>query len=128
MSIDLSELVAMDRAALAKRWQQMFDHPAPTKCRVEFLRQALGWQMQAAVFGGLSASDRRRLLRGTSSAAPKLATGSHLIRVWQGDTHQVTVLEDGYWYAGKRWRSLSSIAKAITGTSWSGPVFFGIKP
>lgn len=128
MSVDLSELMTMDRAALAERWRQVFGHPAPAKCRAEFLRQALGWQMQAAVLGGLSASDRRRLLRGTPSAVPKPATGSHLIRVWQGDTHQVTVLEDGYWYAGKRWRSLSAIAKAITGTPWSGPVFFGIKP
>ena len=128
MSVDLSELLMMDRAALAERWQQKFGQPAPERCRAEFLRQALGWQMQAAVLGGLSASDRRRLLRGTPSNAPKLATDSHLIRVWQGDTHQVTVLEDGYWYAGKRWRSLSAIAKAITGTAWSGPVFFGIKP
>ncbi len=127
MSVDLSALMAMDRAALTARWLHIFGHPAPAKCRVEFLRQALGWQMQAAAFGGLSASDRRRLLRVTPSSSPKLATGSHLIRVWQGDTHQVTVLEDGYWYAGKRWRSLSAIAKAITGTAWSGPVFFGIK-
>ncbi|MRS98909.1 DUF2924 domain-containing protein [Ralstonia pickettii] len=127
MSVDLSALMTMDRAALAERWRQAFGRPAPAKCRAEFLRQALGWQMQAAVFGGLSASDRRRLLRSTPPAVPKLATGSHLIRVWQGDTHQVTVLEDGYWYADKRWRSLSAIAKAITGTAWSGPAFFGIK-
>jgi hypothetical protein len=128
MNIDLSELMVMDRAALAERWQQVFGHPAPARCRAEFLRQALGWQMQVAALGGLAPSDRRRLLRAAPSATPKLATGSHLIRVWQGDTHQVTVLEDGYWYAGKRWRSLSAIAKAITGTAWSGPVFFGIKP
>jgi hypothetical protein len=50
-----------------------------------------------------------------------------LIRVWQGETHQVIVLEDGYLYADKKWRSLSAIAKAITGTHWSGPVFFGLK-
>lgn len=94
--------MAMDRAVLAERWRQVFGHPAPAKCRAEFLRQALGWQMQADIHGGLSAVDRHRLLRGTSSAAPKLATGSHLIQVWQGETHQVTVLEEGYWYAGNR--------------------------
>jgi hypothetical protein len=126
MSIDLSELMSMDRTALADRWHQVFGHPAPVRCRIEFLRQAIGWQLQADLEGALSATDRRRLLRGTPSVAP-LVTGSHLIRVWRGDTHQVTVLEKGYLYAGRYWTSLSAIARAITGTAWSGPVFFGIK-
>ncbi|WP_411431087.1 MULTISPECIES: DUF2924 domain-containing protein [Ralstonia] len=72
---DLSELMAMDRTVLAERWRQVFGHPAPAKCRAEFLRQALGWQMQADIHGGLSAVDRRRLLRGTSSAAPEAGDG-----------------------------------------------------
>jgi hypothetical protein len=80
--------------------------------------------MQAAEFGGLTATERRQIRSGVSSLVYK---GSRLIRVWQGETYQVTVLADGYLYADKKWRSLSAIAKAITGTSWSGPVFFGLK-
>ncbi|WP_435626293.1 DUF2924 domain-containing protein [Candidatus Ferrigenium straubiae] len=68
--------------------------------------------------------DLRQLRKGPSQ---KLAVGSRLIRVWQGETHQVMVLENGYSYAGKQWKSLSAIARAITGTPWSGPVFFGVK-
>jgi hypothetical protein len=83
--------------------------------------------MQAAKSGGLTATERRQLRLGIPSYTSQVHRGSHLIRVWQGETHQVTVLEDGYLYADKKWRSLSAIAKAITGTRWSGPVFFGLK-
>lgn len=102
----------------------VFGHEAPTKCREDLLRQAIGWQLQAAAQAGLSATDRRRLHQGSS---PSLAAGSHLIRVWRGETHQVMVLDNGFTYAGQHWRSLTAIARAITGTAWSGPVFFGLK-
>lgn len=123
--MELSELLALDRPALLQHWQVVFGHPPPNKCRPDLLRQVLGWQLQAERFGGLSASDRRRLA-GMVQAHP-LAPGARLIRVWQGETHQVTVMENGFQYAGQNWRSLSAIARAITGTAWSGPVFFGIK-
>jgi hypothetical protein len=83
--------------------------------------------MQAAKSGGLTAAERRQLISGMPSCSSQVHPGSRLIRVWRGETHQVTVLEDGYLYADKKWRSLSAIAKAITGTRWSGPVFFGLK-
>jgi hypothetical protein len=120
----LAELVNMDREALAQRWQEVFGHPAPLKCRAELLRQALAWQCQAARHGDLTGAERRQL-RGNGS--PSLSPGSRLIRVWQGDTHQVSVLDEGFLYSGKRYQSLSAIARAITGTPWSGPVFFGLK-
>jgi len=123
----LADLVALDRDALVIRWRQEFGHPAPARCRIEILRQIIGWQMQATALGGLSASDRRRLRQITPTGPQMLLSGSRLIRVWQGETHQVTVLEEGFAYAGRNWRSLSAIARAITGTAWSGPVFFGLK-
>jgi hypothetical protein len=70
----------------------------------------------------------------TVSKRPNSATnmartksGTRLIRSWQGKTHTVTVEESGYQYEGRRYRSLSEIARQITGTQWSGPLFFGLK-
>ena len=115
---------------LVSEWQSTFQCPAPVGAHASLLKQAIGWHNQAKRLGGLTAKEQKLLL-GNSGLTPtsvaKVSTGSHLIRVWQGETHQVTVLEVGYMFAGRQWRSLSAIAKYITGTPWSGPVFFGIK-
>jgi hypothetical protein len=124
---DLAELMGLNRSALIQQWQKIFGDPAPGWIQENLLREAIGWQMQAAKSGGLTATERRQLRSGIPSYSSQVYPGSRLIRVWQGETHQVTVLEDGYLYADKKWRSLSAIAKAITGTPWSGPVFFGLK-
>jgi Protein of unknown function (DUF2924) len=124
---DLAELMGLNRNALIQQWQKIFGGPAPGWIQENLLREAIGWQMQAAKSGGLTAAERRQLRSGIPSCSSQVYPGSRLIRVWQGETHQVTVLEDGYLYADKKWRSLSAIAKAITGTPWSGPVFFGLK-
>ena len=78
---------------------------------------------------GQAAKSRKtvRALSKTASGAVALSPGTRLLREWQGRTHHVTVVPDGFEYAGKVWRSLSAIAKSITGTAWSGPVFFGLK-
>jgi hypothetical protein len=124
---DLAELMGLNRNALLQRWQEIFGGHAPGWIQENLLREAIGWQMQAAKLGGLTAAERRQLRSVIPSYSSQVFPGSRLIRVWQGETHQVTVLEDGYLYADKKWRSLSAIAKAITGTPWSGPVFFGLK-
>jgi hypothetical protein len=121
---ELTELMGLNRDALIREWQKIFGYPAPGWIQEDLLRQAIGWQFQKAKFGGLMAAERRQI---RSSVPSQVYKGSRLIRVWQGETHQVIVLEDGYLYAEKKWRSLSAIAKAITGTHWSGPVFFGLK-
>lgn len=125
MNPALKDLTAMSRADLVKAWETRFGHPAPLKAREEILRQTLAWQIQEQAHGGLRMEDKRRLKR--SNASTPLTTGSQLIRVWQDQTYQVTVLADGFQFQGKHWKSLSAIAKAITGTPWSGPVFFGLK-
>lgn len=88
------------------------------------IQRTLGWHVQVQAYGGLDGEMRRKLRR--ISPGLKLATGTRLIRVWQGVSHQVTVLDTGFAYEGKTWRSLSAIARAITGTSWNGKVFFGV--
>ena len=116
-----------DRAALTLEWQNQFGCPAPLGCYVNFLHQAIGWQAQVKKHGGLSAAERKRLLGGSAPSAPSPTIGARLIRVWQGETHQVSIVKEGYLYKDQHWKSLSAIAKAITGTPWSGPVFFGLK-
>lgn len=122
--LSLSELDTLDRTALLARWQRAFGHAPPRHIRSDLMRRALGWHLQIQLHGGWDSALLRRLRR----AAPpiRLAPGTRLIRVWQGISHQVTVLEQGYIYQGTTWRSLSAIARAITGTAWNGRVFFGI--
>ena len=67
-----------------------------------------------------------RLTSVTRKARTALAPGSRLVREWQGRPHTIEVLEDGFLYVGRRYRSLSEIARAITGARWSGPRFFGL--
>ena len=130
---DLQELEAMDRIALTQKWKSLFGFPAPRYAGESLLRGAIAWKIQTDALGGLSLIEQRQLaLRpsapSTSSrATPFISSSSRLIRVWKNQTHQVTVLETGYLYEARVWKSLSSIAKHITGTPWSGPVFFGLK-
>lgn len=129
----LTELVALDRPALAKRWELAFETKAPRGCQATLLRQALAWhlQMQAlkAKEGARAANRSAQRLRQAASApsSGKLMPGTRLLREWQGQTHHVTVVEGGFAYDGRTWRSLTAIARAITGTPWSGPLFFGLR-
>lgn len=117
--------ITPDKAILLKEWQKLFGKPPPTACHPSFLEKALAWQHQNIEQGGLSAAERRQLLG--ESTTENTNVGTRLVRVWQDETHQVTVMADGYLYKDQHWKSLSAIARAITGTPWSGPVFFGVK-
>jgi hypothetical protein len=133
----LKALPEMDRNALCKHWQERFNKPAPDGVRKELLVRMLAYRVQEQAFGGLSVRSRRRLdeMAAAISNDPKTAVanmvrtkpGTQLIRSWQGKTHTVTIQESGYQYDGRRYRSLSEIARHITGTQWSGPLFFGLK-
>ncbi|MBU3590440.1 DUF2924 domain-containing protein [Polynucleobacter sp. 78F-HAINBA] len=127
MQAQLEELKILNRDQLAKRWQECFGVPAPNLTRSTLLRQAIAWHLQTQALGGLSLAERRQIQSGITRPSTQPSIGTRLIRVWQDQTHQITVLEDGYLYQDKRWKSLSAIAKYITGTPWSGPVFFGLK-
>jgi hypothetical protein len=101
------------------------------------LIQGIGYRMQENAHGGLRPATHRQLARVTEAAAaghevlvtPKRSPrpGTMLVREWHGVTHQVTVLDDGVLYAERRFRSLSEVARLITGCRWSGPLFFGLR-
>ena len=125
----LAELAQLDRPALGQRWEVAFDVPAPRGCQATLLRQALAWhlQMQAQGKAGMRRSRKAVQSLSRTPGSVTLSPGTRLMREWQGQTHHVTVAADGFEYDGKTWRSLSAIARSITGTPWSGPVFFGVK-
>ena len=127
MQAQLAALMQLNRVELAKRWQQCFGVSAPHLCRTPLMRQAIAWHLQTQELGGLSLLEKRQLQSDAITPSNKPSNGSRLVRVWQGKTHQVTVLENGYLYEDRIWKSLSAIARHITGTPWSGPVFFGLK-
>ena len=123
----LLEVETLSRSELVVRWQACFGVSAPHLCRCALLRQAISWHLQTQALGGLSPLEKRQFKMGTPLPTGQLSVGARLIRVWQGKTHQVMVLSDGYQYDNQTWKSLSAIARHITGTPWSGPVFFGLK-
>jgi hypothetical protein len=124
----LAELARLDRPALGQRWAAVFEVPAPRGCQAPLLRQALAWQLQVQALGRTGPRRSRKAVRSLSvSPGSVLSPGTRLMREWQGQTHHVTVVAGGFEYDGKVWRSLSAIARSITGTAWSGPVFFGVK-
>jgi hypothetical protein len=139
--MDVSEILKtlpeMSKADLCQRWQECFSKPAPEGIRKELMVRMLAYRIQEQAFGGLNPKIRRRLdqMAAAISKSPNNAianmtratTGTQLIRSWQGRTHTVTIEESGYQYQGRRYRSLSEIARHITGTQWSGPLFFGLK-
>ncbi len=98
---------------------------------------AIAWKLQERVYGGLTAAQKRKLAGiaedlgkyGDLSGSPaiRMKPGMRLVREGRGETHDVLVLEDGLEWNGKRRRSLSAIAREISGTQWSGPLFFGLK-
>ena len=133
---DVEALDGMNLADLRALWQKHFRTPAPRGFRRELLIRACAYQIQVKAYGGLSPKTRRRLLKVASQAeqgvfttagAPRrLRAGTRLVRSYEGATHTVEVLADGFAWNGQKFRSLSAIARAITGTSWSGAAFFGL--
>jgi hypothetical protein len=132
----LVQLPAMERKALTKLWRDLFDRAPSPAFRRETLIPILAYRIQEQAFGGLKESTARKLRElveenrsGESSARagfrPKV--GTRYVREFNGKLHEITVLETGYEFEGSIYRSLTEIAKVITGTKWSGPAFFGQK-
>ena len=126
---ELAALGTKGKAELRSRWAKLTGR-APPNVSAALLRLALAWELQAREHGGLSRQTQQRLeqlARGrtqTRAAEP----GMRLVRAWNGRPHIVTVGEDGrICWNDREWRSLSEVARAITGTRWSGPAFFGLK-
>ena len=133
----LAELEALGSVELRTRWREAFGRPAPKHTSRDLLLRALAYRVQEQAEGGLSKTALKRLAaladpqrnggRSPRPAAARLKTGTRLVREWRGEIHQVTVLDNGFNYRGAQYGSLSQIARAITGTRWSGPLFFGLR-
>lgn len=123
----LDELAHLPRAALNERWQIEFGHPPPPKVHRSLLIGALAWHQQMQAQSTWTPAKVRKMLDQASSGKLIVQTGTRLVREWQGRLYQVTVLASGFEYDGRPYRSLTAIAREITGISWSGPRFFGVK-
>ena len=125
----ISELDELGSADLRQRWQALVGSPAP-KVSPKMLRLALAWEIQARAAGGLARATTQTLDQlGRGQTRTQATTpGMRLVREWGGRVHVVTVGEDQVIrWDNREWRSLSEVARAITGTRWSGPAFFGLK-
>ncbi len=134
---ELARLSALDLDQLRREWKLKFDAVPPSvRSRDAFLR-LLAWQIQIATLGGPDADTERKLrtiaraLERDGDYEPKIrqdiSPGVVLTREWKGVIHKVTVAASGFQHLGKRYGSLSDIARTITGTRWSGPRFFGLE-
>ncbi len=130
---EIAALEALDRSALLQRWRSAFGRVAPPRLSRPLMAKAIAYDLQVRAFGGLSARTIRALKAAAKPHAALAASvkppsrGARLIREWNGVLYEVEVLDDGYIWRSQRYRSLSAIALAITGTKWSGPRFFGIR-
>lgn len=133
----IASLAELTGPALRTLWPAWFDSPPPAFMRRELLARALAYRMQERASGGLSTATRKKLQDLAHSLKanpahdvtkrPRLTPGTRVIRQWGNEMHEVTVEAKGFLYRGTRYKSLSEIARTITGTRWSGPVFFGVK-
>ena len=125
----LAALEDMSSSELRVHWQRLTGEIAP-RISPRLLRLALAWELQAEALGGLSRATQQKLDQlGAGRTRTALATpGTRLVREWQGKAHVVTIGADKVIrWEEREYRSLSQVAKAITGTHWSGPAFFGLR-
>jgi hypothetical protein len=133
----LSRLPKLDISELREEWRRLYKTDASPHLSRELLIRAVAYRLQEVDLGGLRPEPQRQLrqiateLKQTGEGAtrfrPQLKPGTRLMREWQGRTYEVVVLDDGFSWQGTRCNSLSAIARKITGTAWSGPLFFGLK-
>jgi hypothetical protein len=133
----LARLSDLTIFALRSEWRRRYRMTPQKHLSRDLLTRGIAYRLQERAYGGLSKATVRKIEKvrhlaagdGTpSSTSPiSLKTGTRLIREWHGDTHTVLVLEDGVEWRGKQYRSLSEVAREITGARWSGPRFFGLR-
>ena len=137
LSAEIAGLESVDLNQLRARWKVLYETEAPPHLSRDLLRRAVAYRMQENVLGGLKPATRRLLERAAEGARAhkptkvvpvrRVGPNTILIREWGGTRHEVSVLENGAMFRGKRYRSLSQVARVITGSHWSGPLFFGLK-
>jgi hypothetical protein len=133
----LVRLPELDLGELRQQWRALYKANASPHLSRELLVRAVAYRMQEAALGGLRPKRQRQLRHfaqqlkesgeGRIRSRPELKPGTRLVREWRGRTYEVLVLDDGFSWQGTPYRSLSALARKITGTAWSGPLFFGLK-
>ena len=132
---DLAALTTMSPAQLRERWA-LVDAGPPPSVPASLLRRLLAQRLQEKRHGALPLLVVRELERAASASGTvaepvrrqvALTPGTRLIREWNGRTIAVEVSESGFLWDDRTWRSLSEIARAVTGAHWSGPLFFGLR-
>lgn len=135
VAVDLATLAGLETDVLHVRWAELFGATPINRMSRELLIRGIAYRLQEEAEGGLAKKRLRQLDRLEKEfassgkvridSARDLRSGTRIVREWQGRVHEVIVLDDGYLWRGMRYRSLSEIARLITGTRWSGPRFFG---
>ncbi|MCH8081342.1 MAG: DUF2924 domain-containing protein [Proteobacteria bacterium] len=133
---NLHNLTELSRDQLVSNWQSLLRCDPPRGISTRLMVRAIAYQMQARQYGGLKSAIVRRLEKiaggktgGKTEDAPRalaLDPGTRLVRDWNGATHTVDVIDNGFEWQGQQYGSLSEIARKITGARWSGPRFFGL--
>ena len=131
----LSRLPILDLAELRELWCRLYKTETAPRLSRELLVRAVAYRMQEVASGGPRLELQRQLRQiglelqqtGRLRIRPRLKPGTRLMREWRGRSHEVLVLDDGFSWQGTHYRSLSAIARKITGTAWSGPLFFGLR-
>jgi len=133
----IADLDALSIVELREAWVERFGGRPPPIQSTDVLKRLLAWKVQEKALGGLDAETSMRLARLKSALAKGkpvalspglgLSPGTILTREWRGIEHKVLVLDQGFEHQGNRYGSLSNVARAITGTQWSGPRFFGLE-
>lgn len=133
LASELAALPKLDRQALIEHWQKLYGMPPPANTSQQFMRYAIAYRMQEQILGGLKPATHRLLIQiaeGNVSACrmpSSIKPGTRLLREWRGVTYEVNIIDKGILFQGRQYKSLSEVARVITGTRWSGPLFFGLK-
>lgn len=132
----LDSLDTLDRQVLVVEWTRCYSRPPFRQMSRDLLVRSLAHRLQEQRWGSLKPALARQLkqvvsggkdAKSITTAAARPKAGTRLIRQWHGTTHEVLVTDAGFEWKGQTWKSLSRIAREITGQKWSGPVFFGLK-
>ena len=122
----IERISTADLRELRLEWERRYG-AAPRLRSPDLLRRMLAWRIQATAEGGLDRITRKLLAGGATGPETLFADGAVITREWKGVRHEVEVSDGAFIYCGRRWKSLSEVARAITGTRWNGPRFFGLR-
>jgi hypothetical protein len=119
-------LETMDLDGLREEWRRRWEPPPGLRSQ-QLVRHLMAWRIQAEALGGLDAETRRFLRRPATARRQALRTGQRVAREWKGIRHEVEIVDGRFIYAGTSYKSLSQVARLITGSNSNGPRFFGLR-